>query len=194
MARNILFDIIAPFYDLAAKPREADGRLEYLKLPTEGLMFEAGGGTGRIALGFVPYIDVVVLGDLSFNMLQRAKLKPALRVLQHRVESLPFKEQTFDRILVVDAFHHFNDQEKAISELLRVLKHGGRLVIEEPNIESFAVKLIAIGERLLQMDSHILPAEKIQAICSRWNFPITVHKEKHTVLIMVDKEQSQHHV
>ncbi len=194
MARNFLFDFIAPFYDLAAKPREADGRLEFLRLPSHGRMFEAGGGTGRIALGFVSFIDVVVLGDLSFNMLRRAKLKPALHVLQHRVEALPFKEQTFDRILVVDAFHHFNDQERAIAELLRVLKNGGRLVIEEPNIESFAVKLIAIGERMLQMDSNILPVEKIQEMCSRWNYPVSVHVEKHTVLIMVDKEQPQQHV
>jgi demethylmenaquinone methyltransferase/2-methoxy-6-polyprenyl-1,4-benzoquinol methylase len=73
MARNFLFDFIAPFYDLAAKPREADGRLEFLRLPSHGRMFEAGGGTGRIALGFVSFIDVVVLGDLSFNMLRRAK-------------------------------------------------------------------------------------------------------------------------
>ena len=188
MACNLLFDWIAPLYDQVASPRPVDVLLDKLKLPSTGRLFEAGGGTGRIAIGLCPYIDFLALGDLSFSMLRQANTKAHLHVLQHKAERLPFAEDTFDRILVVDALHHFSDQETAIGELLRVLKRGGRLVIEEPNIEKFAVKLIAWGEKLALMGSKIHTAEKIQAIFLQWGYPSQVCKENFAVWVTVDKE------
>ncbi len=38
---------------------------------------------------------------------------------------------------------------------------GGRIVVIEPNIDKFAVKLIAAGEKLLFMHSHFLDKERI---------------------------------
>ena len=45
--------------------------------------------------------------------------------------------------------------------MFRVLKPGGLLVIEEPDIRTFGVKLIAIAEKLLLMRSHFLAPEEI---------------------------------
>jgi len=63
---------------------------------------------------------------------------------------------------VVDAFHHFCDQERAADELLRVLAPGGRLVIEEPNIARWTVKFIALGERLAMMGSRFYHPESMR--------------------------------
>ncbi|MCK4801532.1 MAG: hypothetical protein KAS84_06045, partial [Anaerolineales bacterium] len=42
----------------------------------------------------------------------------------------------------------------------RVLKPGGRIIIEEPNIQHWGVKLVALGEKIALMRSHFLdPAE-----------------------------------
>jgi len=68
-------------------------------------------------------------------------------------ERLPFADGAFDRIVMVDTFHHLHDQHAAAKETLRVLRPGGRLVIEEPDIRRWAVKWIALGERLLLMRS-----------------------------------------
>ena len=46
-------------------------------------------------------------------------------------------------------------------ELFRVLKPGGTIVVKEPDIKTFAVKVIAIGEKVLGMRSHIISGEKI---------------------------------
>ena len=48
-------------------------------------------------------------------------------------EKLPFEDQKFDVILIVDVIHHLDDIKKNINEIKRVLKKGGKLLIYEPN-------------------------------------------------------------
>ena len=57
---------------------------------------------------------------------------------------------------MVDALHHVIHQGQTAREMYRVLKPGGRIVIEEPDIRKFGVKLIAVAEKLLLMRSHFL--------------------------------------
>ncbi len=46
-------------------------------------------------------------------------------------ESLPFRNDMFDVVWTVHAFHHWDDQEAGIAECLRVLAPGGRFLILE---------------------------------------------------------------
>lgn len=62
---------------------------------------------------------------------------------------------------MVDALHHVIDHADSAREMLRVLKPGGVLVIEEPDIRTFGVKLIALAEKLLLMRSHFLAPNEI---------------------------------
>jgi len=94
-----------------------------------------------------------VLLDRSLPMLRQAQGK-GLAAIQGDITRLPFRDALFDRVVVVDALHHFANQRAAIGELLRVLKAGGRLVIEEPDIARVAVKLVALAEWLALMGSH----------------------------------------
>lgn len=148
------FDFLAPFYDrLIGLPDPARLR-ELLRLPTPGWLLDAGGGTGRVSTGLRPFVGGLVVSDFSGPMLRQVRQKGSLWPTQVRVERLPFPDESFDRILVVDALHHFHQQSAAIGELARVLKRGGRLVIEEPDINRFAVKLVALAEKLALMGSH----------------------------------------
>ena len=47
------------------------------------------------------------------------------------VESLPFKTEEFDLVICKDSFHHFDDPKVALKEMLRVLKSGGILYIQD---------------------------------------------------------------
>ena len=80
-------------------------------------------------------------------MLKKA-LKKQVNPVRSHVERLPFHADSFDRVLVVDALHHFCDQREAIKDLLRVLKPSGRLVIEEPDFNHKGVKLLALAEKM----------------------------------------------
>ena len=147
------FDIIAPFYDRVIHKLDLKRLTDLLKLPTRGRMLDAGGGTGRVSSRLRSMIDEIVVCDLSLSMLRQAKNKGRLLTVQTHVEKLPFPDENFERILVVDALHHFCNQRESIQELLRVLKTGGCLVIEEPNIDNFIIKLVALAEKLALMRS-----------------------------------------
>lgn len=155
------FDLLAPIYDRLISPPDTTRLQVLLRLPTAGWMLDAGGGTGRVTAQLQPLVGRLVVSDLSRAMLSRAASRDPLWPVQGRAERLPFPEAHFDRVLVVDALHHFADQPAAIRELVRVLKPGGRLVIEEPDIRYPVVRLIALVEKLTLMRSRFHPPEAI---------------------------------
>ncbi len=102
-------------------------------------------------------------------------------------ELLPFADETFERIIMVDALHHVMSQSETVSELWRTLKPGGRLVIEEPDVRTWQVKIVAVVEKLALMRSHFLSPEKIAAL-----FPpgakIKIETAGYNAWVIVEKE------
>jgi demethylmenaquinone methyltransferase/2-methoxy-6-polyprenyl-1,4-benzoquinol methylase len=155
------FDIIASFYDRLIGPPDTSRLRRLLKLPAEGWLLDGGGGTGRVSNHLRPLVSGLVVSDLSHRMLAKAREKDILPARAH-AEQLPFADGFFDRVLVVDALHHFYSQHESISDLLRVLKPGGRMVIEEPDFTHKGVKVLALIEKMLLMCSHFHTPEQIQ--------------------------------
>ncbi len=88
-----------------------------------------------------------------------------------------------------DALHHVLNQESPLLELFRVLKVGGRLLIEEPDIRRFGVKVLAIGEKLLLMRSHFISPVAIAEVFKE--LPATVTVETHGGIAWVVVERSE---
>ncbi len=149
------FNWIAPFYDFVFGEAHHDALFSHLQAEPGQLVLDIGGGTGRVAKRLADIDAHVMVVDPSPKMLDGTMEKgiPATRAL---AEALPFATSSVDRIYIVDAFHHFADQALAASELVRVLRPGGRMVIEEPDIQFWPVKGIAIAEKLALMQTHFM--------------------------------------
>jgi len=179
------FGLIAPLFSRAEYTR-LETMFEQACLPTPGRVLDAGGGTGRVASAIREHAGDVVVADPSLGMLRQAD-KTRLKITCSNSESLPFLDESFERVIMVDALHHVIHQGQTASEMYRVLKPGGRIVIEEPNIRTFGVKMIAVAEKLLLMRSHFLSPEKIADLFSFDSAQASIHTEAGNAWVVVKK-------
>jgi demethylmenaquinone methyltransferase/2-methoxy-6-polyprenyl-1,4-benzoquinol methylase len=187
MKRLDHFGLIAPFYDRMFGGLDSARLRELLALPAVRLL-DVGGGTGRVAALLAGDVGQVVIADPSRGMLSSAKAKTALLPARAHAEALPFRDNGFDRILIVDAFHHFTGHTEAASELMRVLAPGGRLVIEEMNYERLPVKLVALGEKLALMGSRFYRADALGRLFEGPGRSVSVFADHPiSVWVVVDK-------
>lgn len=91
--------------------------------------------TGALAqAAFEHGVSKVLCGDNSAFMLHETARKESLPVYNLRysqldTESLPFKDNTFDAVISGRTFGIIPNQEKAVAEMIRVVKPGGLVCI-----------------------------------------------------------------
>jgi demethylmenaquinone methyltransferase/2-methoxy-6-polyprenyl-1,4-benzoquinol methylase len=99
-------------------------------------------GTGDLALQFAGASSAKVMGlDLSEGMLSVARKKALATALDDKVtfvqgdsEALPFEDDRFDAITVSFGIRNFENLEKGLKEIHRVLATGGTFVILETSV------------------------------------------------------------
>src|ERR1700733_102110 len=100
-----------------------------------GRVLDAGCGTGRfLELIRIHRPDLERIG-LEWNSAaaERARQKSGATVLRGSVNALPFSDASFDAAVSADVLCHAAvDPTIALKELLRVLRPGGRLVVNMP--------------------------------------------------------------
>lgn len=114
---------------------ERQRRLRYFKIKKKEKVLDLGCGDGlNVNILYKSGIKNITGVDISPNLIKSAKkLTPRARFYLSSAEKLPFKAETFDVVLVDSVFHHFMKYDKALSEIKRVLKNGGRLCFIEPH-------------------------------------------------------------
>ena len=136
-------------WDSPSGRRRADRRasifVERGALVRGKLALELGCGTG-IFLEKVSSTGAGLVGlDLSADLLSKARerLGGARNVVLHRgdAERLPYAASSFDTVYGSSVLHHL-DLDRALGEVFRVLRPGGRCVFTEPNILNPQVALM----------------------------------------------------
>jgi ubiquinone/menaquinone biosynthesis C-methylase UbiE len=181
------FDWLAPHYDKLISSSHREIWIRLLDPKPGSLLVDAGGGTGRVVERMDCSWCRVIVADASYKMLRQAAEKPRLSAVQSYTENLPFSSNSIDRVIMVDALHHVDNQAATISELFRILKPGGILVIEEPDIRHFRVKLIAAAEKLALMRSHFLSPQKIGSLFQGLPALIYIEYENLNAFVIVRK-------
>ena len=98
-------------------------------------VLEVGCGTGLILQRVAPHARRAVGLDLSPGMLSVAKSR-GLDVIEGTVTSLPFPDASFDTIYSFKVLAHVPDLSTALSEMARVVRPGGKLILEFYNRQS----------------------------------------------------------
>ena len=137
--RKTFFDRHAASWDNRFHNAEEHARLaelvDSLGLTAGNAVLDVGTGTGvllpflREAIGRKGLIAAM---DFSFKMLRHAaeRRKAADATLFNAsVESIPFCSGQFDCVTCFAAFPHFPDKVKALLEIVRILRPGGKLAI-----------------------------------------------------------------
>lgn len=158
------FNFISPIYDLVFGRGQDLQIVELAELKENHRILDVGGGTGRVSALFSKTSSFPIVADSALKMLRKAQEK-GLNCVNSHSEKLPYPNGAFDRVILVDALHHVENQQKTLDEMFRVLKRDGKMIIEEPDIRNLVVKLIALGEKILLMRSHFLKPGEIISMC-----------------------------
>jgi demethylmenaquinone methyltransferase/2-methoxy-6-polyprenyl-1,4-benzoquinol methylase len=104
-------------------------------------VLDIAGGTGDLSRKFADIVGPdgrVVLADINASMLAVGRERllndgyaAPLEYVQANAESLPFPDDSFDCISIAFGLRNVTDKDKALADMCRVLKPGGRLLVLE---------------------------------------------------------------
>lgn len=99
--------------------------------PGPGTVLDVGAGSGRLLAALAPHGWTVSGIDPSAPLIEVARERipeAAERLRVARAEDLPFADGSFDLVIVI-AVLEYTDLDRAVGELVRVLRPGGRAVV-----------------------------------------------------------------
>lgn len=133
------YDFLNHFLSLGIDIRWRRKAVKLLKELQPKTILDIATGTGDFAIEALSLNPDAIIGvDISEGMLKVGRQKLKKRKLDDRIslqsgdsENLPFDDNKFDAIIVAFGVRNFENLEKGLSEMLRVLRPGGKVVVLE---------------------------------------------------------------
>lgn len=126
--------------------------INYMDIKPGERVLDVGVGTG-LSLGEYPKTSRVLAVDLSFEMLKKAKEKVGknrlghIKVLNMDAMNIAFKDDSFDKVFISHVVTVVPDPYRLMSEVRRVCKRGGQVVIV--NHFKSSNKIVELVEKLI---------------------------------------------
>ena len=134
----MFWDNVACVYDIFANiiNRKANRALcaevEKLILPSDDVL-KCACGTGLLTGVIAPRCQSLIATDFSEKMLRRAKKKygkyAGVKFEKADILDLAYPDESFDAVVAANVIHLLDEPQRALSELRRVCRPGGRLII-----------------------------------------------------------------
>ncbi len=133
------WDKTACFYDIAESlnPKAYAAMLNGVRktVPCGANVLDCAAGTGELSIAAAENAEQVLCTDMSLPMLERARKKSAKRGIKNisfaerDIFDLPDGDNTYDVTIAGNVLHLLEEPEKAVRELCRVTKNGGRVIV-----------------------------------------------------------------
>ena len=126
-----IYDLIENVYNGKAN-RRTTGYVASL-MEKDDRVLECACGTGMFSVEIAPRVKELTATDFSDGMLKRTRKKcrnlENVTVENGDITKLRFADNTFDKAVAANVIHLLDDPGQAISELKRVVKPGGLIII-----------------------------------------------------------------
>lgn len=135
--------------------------LAFVRPRPDDAVLDVGAGTCAVSRAFSPYVRAVVPLDVSEEALEKGRKAAEKEGLSNLIyvkgmaEDLPFLDETFDITHSRLAFHHFKDVWEPFSEMARVTKKGGRVVLVDMEASAEPYRVIRDKIERLRDPSHV---------------------------------------
>jgi ubiquinone/menaquinone biosynthesis C-methylase UbiE len=154
--------IFAGIYDhLTAKTENAGlgAHRQALLVAATGDVLEIGAGTGTNLLHYGEGVRTLTVTEPEKPMARRLQKRileqrPDAKLLRAPAEDLPFNADSFDTVVATLVLCTVDDQPRALRELRRVLRPGGRLLFIE-HVRSDDEKLARLQDRMMPVNVRI---------------------------------------
>ena len=153
----MFWDYIANFYDFFENLYNSKVNQELCKKVAERMssndnVLECACGTGMISVHIAAQCNRLIATDFSQGMLaksrKRCKNIKNIRVEKANILQLEYPNESFDKVVAANVIHLLDQPDIAISELIRVCKKGGKIIIptyiitKEHGISTILIRLI----------------------------------------------------
>lgn len=126
------FSARAPIYDGSANWISDHGLLQAIvkacRAPASAHLLDVCCGTGRVGEAFAGRVARRVGLDLTEDMLEVARTRLD-EVVQGSADRMPFADASFDVVTCRQALHFVDDPDRVLSEMHRVLRVGGQVIV-----------------------------------------------------------------
>lgn len=132
-------------------------------------------GCGRgVLLGSLADGGFAVYGtEISAEAVRGADPRAQIRIAA-KLEDAEFDSESFDQIVIWHVFEHLSDPRGTLTEMARILKPGGRLVIAVPNFGSAQARWTGAAWFHLDLPRHLyqFPASALRSLLTQLGFDV----------------------
>lgn len=134
----MFWDKVSPVYDLFenvynSKVYNSTGKAMAELLSASDTVLECACGTGAISKYLVQKCGMLTATDYSDGMLRRAKKKlkkfSSVTFEKEDITDLKYEDECFDKAVAGNVIHLLPEPDKALKELERVVKPGGKIIL-----------------------------------------------------------------
>lgn len=158
MGKKLFWDRVSPIYDLFEtiynrKVFTGTGSKVAELIDSSDNVLECACGTGAISIYIAQKCRKLVATDYAVGMLKQASKKCRMysnaSFQRADITNLKCKDEIFDKAVAGNVIHLLHEPDKALHELERVVKHGGKIII--PTYINMSRKTGKVAVKLIKL-------------------------------------------